>query len=436
MSEAADIPVHLMPVAAILGTFALVGVLRGAYIIYENLSYDPLSRKPAPAVALDSNPFMALCSVVVAAIAGYGSIVAKINKAYAESEHALFDPFDILGISEATGGDKPAVTQAYRELAKIHHPDKGGSQAMFLKIQYAYEALTDELGMKNFKMYGHPEGPVSVPSFQLAMPKWLLFPEGNVAIFMILLYLAMFGAIGYIVVTRMNQKEPEVKATMDSNTVSLDDLGYLGRCLSPSSSHFDVLLALASTPENIMWATENLEKIEQQRADALEEKKNAKPEKKKDDMAFDNLDDQGWDEEDDEEDENAKMAKKAEQEKQQRLEQVKKASGLVKEPLEGIDDGVIGQKWVLKTLEEKGNWPPKDLSFLNNQKFDYNGKKVSALDHPGLQRNIQMTMGRINSRMLNTHPALREYSIFFKLFSGSLHCWLLTFFICFLFFRS
>jgi hypothetical protein len=77
--------------------------------------------------------------------------------------------------------------------------------------------------------------------------------------------------------------------------------------------------------------------------------------------------------------------------------------------LEGIDDGVLGQKWVMKTLESNGSWPPKDLSFLKDMKFDYKGKKVAALDHPGLVRNLCMTAGRINSRMLNTHPELSKF---------------------------
>ncbi|CAB9514027.1 Translocation protein SEC63 homolog [Seminavis robusta] len=411
MSEADEIPVHLMPVAALLGMVALTCAARAGYIIYVNLTYEPLSRKPAPAIALDSNPFMLLCGVLVACLAGYGKIVATINEAYAKSEHALFDPFDLLGLTEADASDKAVVTSAYREMAKIHHPDKGGSQEMFMKIQYAYEALTDELGMQNFQKYGHPDGPVSVPSFQLALPSWLIFPEGNVAVIMLVLYLAMFAGIAYIVVSQLNKKEPEVKATMDTNTVSLDDLGYLGKVLSPTSSHFEVLLAIASTPENIVWAQDNLDKIEVMRKEAIEEKKNVKPEsKKKESMTFDELDEGGWDDDDEEEDESAKqaamLAKKAEEEKARHMEQLKKATGQAKEPLEGIDEGVVGHAWVQATLFEKGHWPPKNLYFLKDQKFDYKGKKVSALDQPGLQRNLQMTMGRINSRMLNTHPEL------------------------------
>lgn len=407
----ADVPFHLMPVAAFLGMAALFGIIRAGFIVWANVTYEPLSRKPAPQIALDSNPFMLLIGIIVAALAGYGKIVATINKAYAESDHALFDPFDLLGIAEAEAEDKSVVTQAYRDLAKIHHPDKGGSQDMFMKIQYAYEALTDELGMQNFQKYGHPDGPVNVPSFQLALPQWLIFPEGKVAAILLTLYLAMFAGIIYIVVKVMTpKKEPEVKQSLDSNTVSLEDLGYLGKVLSPKSSHFDILLAIASTPENMMWAVDNLDRIEELRKEAIEEKKTAKPEKKKESMSFEDFDEGGWDEEGDEEDESAKhaamMAKQAEEEKARHLEQIKKASGQVKDPLEGIAEGVIGQEWVRKTLEEKGHWPPKDLSFLDSQTFDYKGKKVSALDHPGLKRNLQMTMGRINSRMLNTHPDL------------------------------
>ena len=33
--------------------------------------------------------------------------------------------------------------QAYRALAKQHHPDKGGDPALFGRIQHAYEVLSD-----------------------------------------------------------------------------------------------------------------------------------------------------------------------------------------------------------------------------------------------------------------------------------------------------
>jgi len=36
------------------------------------------------------------------------------------------------------------IKQAYKRLAKIHHPDKGGDKILFQKIQTAYETLSDE----------------------------------------------------------------------------------------------------------------------------------------------------------------------------------------------------------------------------------------------------------------------------------------------------
>lgn len=407
------IPVYLMPVAAILGMYIVVGGLRALYLIYINVTYDPLDRKqPAPLITIGSSPFNALCFTLVVAIIGYGSIVGKINKAMIESEYAHFDPYDILGVSEST--PKSDITQAYRQLVKVHHPDKGGSESIFLKIQQAYEALTDELGIANYAKYGHPDGPISAPSFQLALPNWLLFPEGKIAAVMILLYMLMMVGIGIFTVRTLTGKDNAAKksADLDTNSVGLDDLAYMGKLLHPNSTHFDVLVAIASAPENLQWSTTLYEKIEKMREEAMEEKKKQSKTLKKESVSFDDAlnDDAGWDDEENEEDESAKqaalLAKKAEEDRQRDLQQLKKATGQVKEVMEGIDDGVLGQQWVENTLSSKDNWPPKDLSILKDVDLTYNGKNVSPMDHPGLRRLLCMTMGRINSRMLNTHPEL------------------------------
>ena len=39
------------------------------------------------------------------------------------------------------GSSIEVIKKSYRTLAKIHHPDKGGDQSMFVKIQTAYEEL-------------------------------------------------------------------------------------------------------------------------------------------------------------------------------------------------------------------------------------------------------------------------------------------------------
>jgi|SRR5271157_6514337 len=50
-------------------------------------------------------------------------------------------PFSILGIPEGTL-DIDVIKTAYRKLALLHHPDKGGDRVMFEKITAAYSILT------------------------------------------------------------------------------------------------------------------------------------------------------------------------------------------------------------------------------------------------------------------------------------------------------
>merc|ERR1712194_41338 len=59
-------------------------------------------------------------------------------------------------------------------------------------------------------------------------------------------------------------------------------------------------------------------------------------------------------------------------------------------------------------LTKMGVWPPPSLdeAIIKNRKFDLDGKKVGLMDHPGVQRNLIMTMGRLNAKQLNTHPEL------------------------------
>lgn len=45
--------------------------------------------------------------------------------------------YEILGVSQ--NADKTTVTSAYRNLAKVHHPDAGGSDQQFTEINEAYQ---------------------------------------------------------------------------------------------------------------------------------------------------------------------------------------------------------------------------------------------------------------------------------------------------------
>ena len=51
------------------------------------------------------------------------------------------DHYKILGVDKNSSPDQ--IKQAYRKLASIHHPDKGGDTAKFQQIQSAYETLSD-----------------------------------------------------------------------------------------------------------------------------------------------------------------------------------------------------------------------------------------------------------------------------------------------------
>ena len=230
------------------------------------------------------------------------------------------------------------------------------------------------------------------------------------------------------VVEKKRGADTEIDETLATNSVGLEDVTYIASKLRPDSDQLDILLAVASTPESIIWSTRTLanrEKIVQARLEddkkKAEEEKSA-PKKDSDSKLFD-LDDDGWANEDeddedldDEEKEKAKKAKETLEEKQKFGEELAKASGKVKIYLEGVDEGVVGQEWVEKALEKVGAWPLDDLRFLKDMTFEYEGKQVSAMDHPGLRRNLCFVAGRLNSLALNSHPELCKY-FFLLIFS-------------------
>lgn len=50
--------------------------------------------------------------------------------------------YEILGVAKSS--DENEIKKSYKKLCLQHHPDKGGDQASFQKIQKAYEVLSDE----------------------------------------------------------------------------------------------------------------------------------------------------------------------------------------------------------------------------------------------------------------------------------------------------
>lgn len=70
------------------------------------------------------------------------------------------DPYQILGVTP--GASEAEVKKAYRRLASIHHPDKGGDTKKFQEIQQAYDQITS--GQADRARHFHWGG--SSPNFQ------------------------------------------------------------------------------------------------------------------------------------------------------------------------------------------------------------------------------------------------------------------------------
>lgn len=62
------------------------------------------------------------------------------------------DYYEILGIPKTASQDE--IKKAYRKLALKYHPDKGGEQEKFKKINEAYQILSDPQKRSNYDQFG------------------------------------------------------------------------------------------------------------------------------------------------------------------------------------------------------------------------------------------------------------------------------------------
>ncbi len=62
------------------------------------------------------------------------------------------DYYEVLGLSK--GASKDEIKKAYRDQAKKHHPDRGGDEKEFKKIQEAYEVLSDDQKRSQYDQFG------------------------------------------------------------------------------------------------------------------------------------------------------------------------------------------------------------------------------------------------------------------------------------------
>ena len=104
-----------------------------------------------------------------------------------------WEPWTALGLTPPTnyfeGFNPPEVKKAYRNLARIHHPDKVGTdidleeaKKKWLDIQKAYDCLTDRTKFDNWITYGNPDGSLLRQSIDIAMPSWLTDENNQITV--------------------------------------------------------------------------------------------------------------------------------------------------------------------------------------------------------------------------------------------------------------
>ena len=73
------------------------------------------------------------------------------------------DLYAILGVDKkATQAD---IKKAYRKIAKTSHPDVGGDEETFKKIQHSYEVLSDPVKKENYDKYGSEDAQPNLRNF-------------------------------------------------------------------------------------------------------------------------------------------------------------------------------------------------------------------------------------------------------------------------------
>lgn len=103
--------------------------------------------------------------------------VSKLDREYQE-----YNPYEVLNLD--AGASVSEIKKQYRVLSLKYHPDKGGDEAMFMKIAKAYSALTNEESRKNWETYGNPDGP-RVTSFGIALPAWIVDQKNSMLVLLV-----------------------------------------------------------------------------------------------------------------------------------------------------------------------------------------------------------------------------------------------------------
>lgn len=138
--------------------------------------------------------------------------------------------YQVLGVSK--GADAREIKKAYFDLAKQHHPDKGGNVEKFKEIQGAYDVLSDDSKRRMYDMTGQVEGAAGGPSpggpFGFGGMGPFGFGGGGVHVDMSDIFGSMFGGGGPTGMRKRNVRRPKGPNKMQEISISLADF-YNGK---------------------------------------------------------------------------------------------------------------------------------------------------------------------------------------------------------------
>ena len=69
--------------------------------------------------------------------------------------------YSVLGVDK--NASPTEISKAYKTMARTHHPDKGGSEDAFKRIQRAYDVLSDDKAKEFYDMTGNVPGEDGAP---------------------------------------------------------------------------------------------------------------------------------------------------------------------------------------------------------------------------------------------------------------------------------
>ncbi|PWN26422.1 hypothetical protein BDZ90DRAFT_280462 [Jaminaea rosea] len=150
-----------------------------------------------------------ISKTLVAVVAGWALaayLFQRVANAAANSSHAVYDPFHILGL--ATSATEKEIKKHYKRLSIKFHPDKirlsanqtkESVESHYIELTKAYKALTDDTIRKNFELYGHPDGRQEM-SMGIALPTWVVESQNN--IWVLGAYGVVFGVLMPYLVAR------------------------------------------------------------------------------------------------------------------------------------------------------------------------------------------------------------------------------------------